>query len=95
MGALLTTVGGWLLANSLARILTGATLTLVTATWVGGYVNSLLSSLANQWSGVSADTLAFLAYSGVGNYLSIVGSAIVARVAITAAAGVLGIGKAV
>lgn len=93
MGGLLATVGGWLLGSALARVLTGAGLTLVTATWLSGQVETALNSISSQWSGLPADGLAFLAYSGIGTYLSIIGSAIVARAAIVAVSGVLGIGK--
>lgn len=93
MGAMMATVGGWLLGSALARVLTGAGLTLITATWLSTQVTDALNSVAAQWSGLPADGLAFLAYSGIGTYLSIIGSALVARAAIVAAAGVLGIGK--
>lgn len=93
MASILSTVGGWLLGSWLARVLTGAGLTLVTASWVSSYVNNLLSSLSSQWSGLPADMFSYLSYSGLGTYLSIIGSAILARITITAASGILGIGK--
>lgn len=85
MGDLLFKVGDYLLSNSIKRALTGAGLGIASAQVLDAFVSSTLDTAVATMQGGSATALAFISISGVDTALSIVASAIIARVTITQA----------
>jgi len=74
------------LASSLvARLLVGAGMTLVSAVWIGGAVETALQYVSDAWGGMPGAVVQLLALGGVGQALSIVGAALVGRAALVAA----------
>ena len=73
-----------LLGNSLARVLTGAGLGLATGAALLPLVKGTLNLITQRWTGIAADMSNVLLMSGVGEALTIVGSAMVTKVAIDA-----------
>lgn len=80
LGALLAN----LLGTSVARMLTGAGLALVTFAAITPIVLSLLNGMASSLQGLDAALLAIIARSGMGEAISAIGAAIMTRVAIDA-----------
>lgn len=80
---------GILLANlvgsSVARLLTGAGLGLVTFAALTPLVLSALNAVNNAAAGIPSDLAAILLKSGIGVAMSAIGSAILTRMAIEAA----------
>ena len=74
-----------LASSFIARALLGAGLTLVSAVWIGGAVESALNQAASSMQGASAAIVQLIALGGAGQALSIVGAAMVGRAAIVAA----------
>jgi hypothetical protein len=82
-----------LVGNSLARVLSGAGLSVVSYAVVMPALLAALTLVANSLGGGVADVASIALLSGAGEGLSIVGSAMVARAAIQSAG--VGVGKAV
>lgn len=80
-----------LLGNSLSRVLSGAGLSVLSYAALAPIILGALNLAASNVSGIAGDLASLGLMSGVGQGMSIVGSAIVARMSI-ASAGV-GIGK--
>ena len=93
MLGLLYKFGAWAVGGLIAKVLVGAGLTLVTASFVAGYVNDLLDYLGDQIGGMPADLLALLGLGGFGTMLSIIGSAMLARVALNGVQRIVGVAK--
>lgn len=74
-----------LLGSGLARVLTGAGLGLATFAALTPLVLSALNVGAQRFSGIASTVLNIMLLSGLGVGLSMVGSAIMTRVAIEAA----------
>lgn len=81
-----------LFGDSLARILGGAGLSVISYAALVPVVLGALNLVSSHVAGLSADVASLALLSGIGEALSIVGSAIMARMAISAAGA--GIGKA-
>ncbi len=92
MGKLLYLILGNIVGTGIARLLTGAGLSLVTFAALTPLVLSMLNAGANAFSGIASATLNIMLLSGLGVALSAIGSGILTRVAIVAAA--VGIKKA-
>lgn len=75
----------WVLAGAVARILAGAGLAIGTYAILGDLLDSFLSLLTSSLNGVSSGFASLLWLAGVGDALSIVGSALVAVAAINSA----------
>jgi hypothetical protein len=88
LGELLT----GLLGGLLARVLIGAGMGVVTYGVLNTAVAAGLNAMVSQFSGMPADMLNLLLLSGVGQGLSIIGSAMTARAAMRAAS--VGVGMA-
>ena len=88
LGELLTGLFGVMIA----RMLIGAGLGVVTYGALSTAVSLALNALVAQFSGLPADMLNMLLLSGVGQGLSIIGSAMAARAAMKAAS--VGVGMA-
>lgn len=88
LGELLT----GLLGGLLARVLIGAGMGVVTYGVLNTAVAAGLNAMVAQFSGMPADMLNLLLLSGVGQGLSIIGSAMTARAAMRAAS--VGVGMA-
>lgn len=91
MQALLFGVLAWAMSGAVARFLTGAGLTVVVFAGVGTVVQGLLSDAAAGLSGLPGDVVALLYLSGIGVVFSILGSALLSRVALVFAANVAGL----
>lgn len=76
---------GVIASSFLARVLVGAGLTLVSAVWIGGAVETALGYVADAWGGMPGSVVQLLALGGVGQALSIVGAAMVGRAGLVAA----------
>lgn len=85
MAALLKAVLAWVLAGALARVLAGAGLAIGTYAILSNLLDNFLSLLTTSLNGVTSGFANLLWIAGVGEALSIVGSALVAVAAINSA----------
>lgn len=85
MKALLVGALSWMASSLVARLLVGAGMTLVSAVWIGGAVETALQYVSDAWGGMPGAVVQLLALGGVGQALSIVGAAIVGRAGLVAA----------
>lgn len=92
MGTLLRIILGWFGGTLLQRMLSGAGVVILTATFVAPMVNQLLAGIVAQISGAPSTVLALLLRAGLGQAITIIGGAALARVAITTASSFVGIG---
>lgn len=83
----------WASSGLLARILVGAGLTLVVYSGVSVGVQSLLQQAASSMSGMPTAIVQLALLSGVGEGLSILGSALLTRVGLTMAGNIAGLRK--
>lgn len=82
-----------LFGDALARILSGAGLSVISYAAITPVVLGALDLVATRINGLAADVASLALMSGTGEAMTIVGSAIMARMAINAAG--VGVGKAV
>ncbi|WP_127158975.1 DUF2523 family protein [Xanthomonas arboricola] len=82
-----------LFGDSIARMLSGAGLSVISYAAVTPVVLGALNLVASRMSGLPADAASLALMSGAGHAMTIIGSAIMARMAINSAG--VGIGKAV
>lgn len=75
----------WILAGAVARILAGAGLALGTYSILSDLLDSFLALLTSSLNGISSGFANLLWLAGVGEAISIVGSALVAVAAINSA----------
>lgn len=75
----------WILAGAVARILAGAGLALGTYAILGGLLDDFLELLTTSLNGVTSGFSNLLWLAGVGEAISIIGSALVAVAAINSA----------
>lgn len=75
----------WILAGAVARILAGAGLAIGTYSILGDLLNDFLALLTSSLNGVTAGFSNLLWLAGVGDAISIIGSALVAVAAINSA----------
>lgn len=94
MGAILVRVVQWAMAGWLGSVLVGGGLTLIIGVAIADQVEGLLDTAANSIAGLPADMFALAMLSGVGEALTIIGSALMARAALQVAGRILGIRKA-
>lgn len=80
------------LGNGLARVLTGAGLSLVSYAALVPLVSSMLAAAASAMGGLAADLIALIGLSGLGESVTIIGAAMLTRTTINAAG--VGIKKA-
>lgn len=92
-------MGNWLrnllqslFGDSVARILSGAGLSLVSAAVLVPLVTTLLNQAASAMGGVPGDMLSIIGMFGFGEALSIIGSAMLTRLAVNSTS--IGIKKA-
>lgn len=91
MISVLWRIAQWFVAGGIAQALTGAGITIVSAAWVGSYVDDLMAEVASGLSNIGGLALTFMAMGGIGQALTVIGSAIVARVTWKAAAQLIGL----
>lgn len=84
MGELLLQTGHYLMASAIRRMLTGAGLTLVTASVSASVLNSLIDDFRQQLNNMPDLALALIDLSGTDIALSLMLSAILTRHALTA-----------
>lgn len=75
----------WILAGAVARILAGAGLAIGTYSILGDLLDNFLSMLTSSLNGVTGGFANLLWLAGVGDAISIIGSALVAVAAINSA----------
>lgn len=75
----------WILAGAVARVLAGAGLAIGTYSILGDLLDNFLSMLTSSLNGVTGGFANLLWLAGVGDAISIVGSALVAVAAINSA----------
>lgn len=85
MGELLYKTGDYLLANSIKRALSGAGLAVVTYQGLDIVLDTLLNNAVSNIQSASTVALSFMSLSGIDTSLSIVASAMIARISITQA----------
>lgn len=91
MGALFARLFSFFVGNFLARVLTGAGMSIITVAWLGPMVTSLVSQVSGNFNGLTGDFVHILALSGVFQGVGYVLTAIVSRVAIDSAGNVMGV----
>lgn len=91
MMQLLTTLFIWVLSGMIARMLLGAGLTVLTFSLAYPYVEQLLNYGADALSSVPSAILQLALLTGIGEFITIVGSALLTRAAIKAASVGMGI----
>lgn len=91
MMALIYGVLAWAMSGMVANLLVGAGLTLVVYSGVVVGVTALLDSAATGLGGMPGAVIELAKLSGVGEAISILGSALLTRVGLTMAANVAGI----
>ncbi|MEA9831455.1 DUF2523 family protein [Xanthomonas campestris] len=82
-----------LFGDAIARLLGGAGLSVISYAAITPIVLGALNLVSSRINGLAADVASLALMSGAGHAMSIIGSAIMARMAISAAG--VGIGKAV
>lgn len=82
LGNLILQTGNYLLSNAVNRMLTGAGLTLATASVSTVVINGLINDLQQNLQGLSALGLAIIDLSGTDVAISLIVSAIMSRIAI-------------
>jgi len=83
----------WAFSGAMASILVGGGVTLVLATGLDYAINTFLSAAASAMGGMTGDVLNLSLLFGWGQAISVVGGAFLSRVALVAAANVIGINK--
>jgi len=82
MWAVLMRIITWATASGLGRVLTGLGIGVVTHVAVGGLITSYLNSASSSVGSMPANITQVLLLMGIGQYLSIVGVALLTRAAI-------------
>lgn len=82
----------WVLAGAVARVLAGAGLAIGTYTILSDLLDSFLALLTSSLNGISSGFSNLLWIAGVGEAISIVGSALIAVAAINSARVFIGQG---
>lgn len=93
MPAVLVAFVTWALGSFIARILIGASLTLLLATGFDVAVRTFLNQAAGYIGSAPNVALQLMLLSGVGTALSLLGGAILSRIVLQAGARVIGIGR--
>jgi hypothetical protein len=93
MWSLLVRFVQWIMSGALANLLIGGGLTLVVASGIEVLLEDLLNQITSSMSGMPSDILSLSLLFGWGEALSIIGGALLTRVAIKAAANVVGFAK--
>lgn len=91
MHALLYGVIAWAMGGAIARFLVGAGLSLVIFVGIEAGVTALLDMSVAAIAGLQADVLQLALLSGIGEAISIIGAAILSRVALAMAGNVAGL----
>lgn len=93
MQAILFGVLAWAMSGMISRLLVGAGLTLVVFAGVSVGVQALLDQAAGYIGGAGGAVVQLAMLSGVGEFMSIVGSALLTRVGLVMAGNVVGLRK--
>ncbi len=83
----------WAMSGLIPTLLVGAGLSLVTFTALNPLIESMLESAASSLNGLPLAAVQWTLLAGVGDALSILGSAILTRLSIVAASNALGLRK--
>jgi len=93
MLALIYSVLGWAMSGLIPTMLVGAGLSLVTFTAMSPLIESMLNTAASSLYGLPLAAVQWTLLAGVGDALSIMGSAVLSRLTIVAASNALTIKK--
>lgn len=91
MHALLYGVLAWAMAGLIPRLLVGAGLTLVVYSGISVGVGALLQQAASYIGGAGGAVAQLALLAGVGEFLSIIGSALLTRVGLVMAGNIAGL----
>jgi len=83
----------WAMSGLIPTLLVGAGLSLVTFTALNPLIESMLEGAASSLNGLPLAAVQWTLLAGVGDALSILGSAILTRLSIVAASNALGLRK--
>ena len=93
MGAVIGSVLAWLAESALARVLVGAGLTLLVWQGADALVESLLTQAVASFSALPAAALQLILLTGVGSALTMLGSALLTRLAFQTGGRILGVSR--
>lgn len=91
MHAILMLVIRWTIVSTLARIFAGIGISLVAQTFLTSYANDALQAIVGTVNNMGGDVGQLFLMMGFGSFLTIVGSALLTRVAIVQSAKIFGI----
>jgi len=94
MHALLALVIRWTIVSTLARIFAGVGISLVSQFFLTDYANDALQGIVGTVNNMGGDVGQLFLMMGFGSFLTIVGSALLTRVAIVQSAKIFGINVA-
>jgi len=94
MNALLALVIRWTIVSTLARIFAGIGISLTAQYFLTDYANDALQGIVMQVNNMGGDVGQLFLLMGFGSFLTIVGSALLTRVAIVQSAKIFGINLA-
>lgn len=82
----------WVIVSSIARVLAGVTLAVVAQTFLADYATDALASMLYSIQSMPSVALQLMLLSGIGQVITILGSALITRTTIVMAAKTFGIG---
>jgi len=91
MLSILYGVLGWAMTGLIPTVLVGAGLSLATYTGLSPLIDSMLQNAVNSLSGMPLEAVQWTLLAGVGEALSILGSAILSRLTIVSLTSALGL----
>jgi len=91
MGPFLKQLLFYVLGSALARVLAGAGLAVATAPFISDFVDDALANAVTSVGLLDPALLNLILLAGIGDALSIIGSALVARVTIVTASAFVGV----
>lgn len=94
MQALFYSILKWAIVSSIARVLAGLVITTVSLAWLGDYANQALGYAVTSIGNLPGEVGQIVLMTGIGQALSIIGSALITRAVIVSAANTFGIGLA-
>lgn len=92
MPAILYTILKWVIVSAFARVLAGLVISTVAMTWLGDYANDALGYAVSSISALPAGVGQIVLMTGIGQVISIIGSALITRAVIVSSANTFGIG---
>lgn len=92
MGKLLKTIFMYALGNTIARLVTGLGISVVTYQGLSAAIPPLLNGIVSSLNATSSEAVNIILLAGTGQALTIIGSAAIARATMVAATNAMGLG---